>query len=119
MIVVPGRTEAIRRYDEIMWDFVQMGYSPIFCMDHRGQGESDRLIADPAPGYVEHAQDYTIDMREFVARVTAELAGNDDDKDKPLFLFCHSMGCAVSFAYLVEEYEKETAHPMEWQNKKR
>ena len=46
MIMVPGQSEACTKYDEIMYDMTQEGYAPIYCIDHRGQGKSGRMLPE-------------------------------------------------------------------------
>jgi lysophospholipase len=107
IILSPGNTEPAEQYDENMRDLVDRGYSPIYCIAHRGQGRSDRLLDDPYKAHVDGPADYTWDFRDFVELVANEKAGSNEDKDKPLFLLCHSMGCAIAFTYLIEEYEAQ------------
>lgn len=102
-----GRAEVIRKYDEFAYDLIVLGYSPVYIYTHRGQGESDRLIEDPYPQYVEQARDYVHDLRAFTELVAQEMAVKAEDKDKPLYLVCHSMGCGISLNYLIEEYEAQ------------
>jgi len=105
MLVVPGNGESCYNYDETMKHFCDTGYSPIYCYTHRGMGSSDRMLDDHFKLHVEDADDFVKDIRTMVGIVTDDLAASDEDKDKPFFLFCHSLGCAVSLTYLMEEYE--------------
>jgi alpha-beta hydrolase superfamily lysophospholipase len=61
-------------------------------------GQSDRLISDHLKTHAESYDDYIQDFRKFVNIVEGEV-GNG----VPLFLYCHSMGCAVSLSYLSQE----------------
>ena len=41
VVVLPGRTESIEKYMELVWDWRELPFD-IFLMDHRGQGRSSR-----------------------------------------------------------------------------
>lgn len=89
----------LRRYAEQIHDLVSEGFSPVYALDHRGQGRSTRLLVDDSfKSHVESAADFINDFRVFVS-----LVDEDKGSDK-LFLHCHSMGCAIGLTYLMEEH---------------
>ncbi|MGM0481523.1 MAG: alpha/beta fold hydrolase [Pseudomonadota bacterium] len=61
VIVSPGRIEATIKYQELVWDLAQAGIS-CAVLDHRGQGESQRLTDNPHQGHVGKFQDYVDDF---------------------------------------------------------
>jgi len=101
MLVVPGNGESCYNYDETMKHFSDQGYSPIYCYTHRGMGSSDRMLDNHLKLHVEESDHFVKDCRKMVGIVTDDLAGSG----KPLFLYCHSLGCAVSLTYIIQEYE--------------
>jgi len=108
LLFVVGHTEAVEKHEENILAFIEAGYSPVYAFDHRGQGQSSRLIEeDSYKSHVEKSADFIADMRTFVdVEMPADLAtlglGSQDK-----FLACHSMGCAVSFTWLIDEYEAQ------------
>lgn len=57
VLVSPGWTESTRKYREVAGDLVEWGYS-VFVLDHRSQGESSRLTANPQVTHVGRFEDY-------------------------------------------------------------
>lgn len=111
-----GNTEPVEKHAETIWNLRCQGYSPIYGIDHRGQGRSSRLIKDGTrsgkhvyrqentyKSHVEDRNDYVVDFRRFVNLGMAQL--NPEDKK---FIFCHSLGCGVTFMYLIDEYKQGT-----------
>ncbi|HDZ8965810.1 TPA: alpha/beta fold hydrolase [Aeromonas dhakensis] len=93
ILIVNGRVESYLKYQELAWDLWRQGYS-LYLIDHRGQGLSDRLLADPEKGYVDQFDDYVLDLKQFHDEVIAP------DQPAKLFLLAHSMGGAISARYL-------------------
>jgi len=89
LVIVDGRTEFIAKYAEILYDLKDLGFS-FYIYDHRGQGESSRMLADPQKGYVKHFEDYVEDLHLFLKTV---VKGNEH---RSVFLLSHSMGGPVS-----------------------
>jgi lysophospholipase len=89
VVLLPGRTEAVAKYAEVMFDLNAQGYS-VYALDHRGQGESDRMLPNRFKGYVKHFDDYVTDLQSFLDQVVLPEA------PAKLFLLAHSMGGAVS-----------------------
>jgi lysophospholipase len=89
VVLLPGRTEAVMKYAEVMFDLVGQGYS-VYALDHRGQGESQRMLPNRSKGYVEFFEDYVTDLQIFLDVVVLP------ESPPKLFLLAHSMGGAVS-----------------------
>ncbi len=97
ILLVQGRTESMMKYQELMWELSSQGFA-VFTMDHRGQGLSDRLLADRHKGHVENFQDYVDDQRLFLEQVVASKRAAG-----PLFLLTHSMGGAVGSLLMAQQ----------------
>lgn len=97
VVIASGRTESMVKYQELIYDLNQNGYS-VYILDHRGQGYSGRLLDDKQLGHVNDFFNYVLDLKEFVAKVVV--------KDKKMILLSHSMGGAVASLY-VETYKHD------------
>ena len=95
-----GRIESWVKYQEVMFDLYQNGYS-VFIHDHRGQGLSDRMTQNPQMGFVHDFADYVADFKVFYQQVI-----EPNTQHKPQ-LVCHSMGCAIGALYVL-------AHPQDF-----
>ncbi|TMX11613.1 alpha/beta fold hydrolase [Aeromonas salmonicida subsp. achromogenes] len=93
IVIVNGRVESYLKYQELAWDLWRQGYS-LYLIDHRGQGLSDRMLADKQKGYVADFEDYVVDLKQFHDQVIMA------DQPAKLFLLAHSMGVAISALYL-------------------
>ncbi|MFQ1943340.1 alpha/beta fold hydrolase [Aeromonas veronii] len=93
ILIVNGRVESYLKYQELAWDLWRQGYS-LYLIDHRGQGMSGRILSDNNKGYVDHFDDYVVDMKQFHDQIIMA------DKPAKLFLLAHSMGGAISARYL-------------------
>lgn len=92
IVVSPGRTEPMKKYFELVHDIPNANF---YLIDHQGQGESERLLADPEKGYVRHFSDYVNDFAQFMeAHVFPATQG------EKLYLIAHSMGAAIATRYL-------------------
>jgi len=93
IVISNGRTEAILKYKELIYDLNRNGYT-LFLIDHRGQGLSERMSTDPQMGHVDDFDNYVLDLHHFVReRVLPR-------KPKHLYLLGHSMGGAIAARYL-------------------
>jgi lysophospholipase len=95
IVLLPERAEPVRKYAEVIQDLTRQGYS-VFAIDHRGQGESQRLISNGQVGYVEYFRDYVTDLDTFVKTIVKPA------EHPNLFLLGHSMGGGIAVLYLDE-----------------
>lgn len=59
--VFPGRTEKIEKYFETVRDLLDRGFA-VVALDWRGQGGSQRLLANPMKGHIKDFADYQLDL---------------------------------------------------------
>lgn len=88
IIFSPGRTEFIEKYLETTADFVRRNFN-VLILDPRGQGLSQRLVADPLKSYVKDFQNYAKDLAAAEKEFAAFLP-------KPHILMGHSMGGCIA-----------------------
>jgi len=93
IVISSGRTEGMLKYQEFIYDLTQNGYS-VYIHDHRGQGNSARLLKDTQIGYVNKFDDYVKDLYTFVHTIVP--------KSKKCILIGHSMGGAIASLYIEE-----------------
>ncbi|MGF1743234.1 alpha/beta fold hydrolase [Vibrio profundum] len=92
VLVVNGRIESAWKYQEVFYDLFQRGYN-IYSFDHRGQGLSQRLVADTHMGHVNEFDDYLQDMNTILSQF-------DLNSYRHRYLLAHSMGAAISTRYI-------------------
>lgn len=97
IVISPGRTEGYLKYQELIYDLYNNGYS-VFVIDHRGQGLSGRLINHKQKGHVEKFQYYVDDFAQFCQEQVLPKA------NAPLCLLGHSMGAAIATLYLQQNH---------------
>src|SRR5215470_9875549 len=66
--IFPGRTEFIEKYFETVRDLRARGFA-VATLDWRGQGLSERPLADPYKGHVDDFSRYDIDLETFMKEV--------------------------------------------------
>ncbi|MBL4829057.1 MAG: alpha/beta fold hydrolase [Aliivibrio sp.] len=91
--VINGRIESFWKYQELFYDFYQLGYD-IYSYDHRGQGVSGRVAKDPQVGHVTDFNHYILDLQSFV---DTQLPHHQYQHN---FLLSHSMGGAITTRYV-------------------
>ena len=95
VLLFPGRTEYIEKYGRGAADLAARGYATV-SIDWRGQGLADRLIQDPASGFVDKFTDYQIDIAAMLGVADAlNMPG-------PRMLLAHSMGGCIGLRALMD-----------------
>src|ERR1051326_4388350 len=88
LLVLPGRTEFIEKYFEVVSEARARGFA-VGMIDWRGQGLSERALRDPLKGHVGNFGEYDLDLETFVREIVLP------DCPPPLFALGHSMGAAM------------------------
>ena len=99
VVVAGGYTEDMHKYAEAAYDLFAEGYS-VFLFDHRGQGYSQRLLADPLVASIDDFENLVADLHNYVIQVVKK------DATEPVFVLAHSMGGAVA-AQDIENYPND------------
>ncbi len=102
VVVIPGRSESYLKYQELAYDLDQQGYDSVI-IDHRGQGLSQRLLANRFKGYVAKFDDYADDLHQLLSQVLPSL---HPEKSHSPFMLAHSMGGAIALRYLQKHQNK-------------
>ena len=102
VLLFPGRTEYIEKYGQTARELADRGLATI-AIDWRGQGLSERLVADPLVGHVESFSDYQKDVAALM-RAARELA-----LPRPYFLLAHSMGGCIGLRAVMEGLSVQAA----------
>lgn len=90
IVISSGRTEGMLKYQELIYDLNNNGYS-VLILDHRGQGNSQRVHKDTQLGHVFKFGNYVKDLKFFVDKYLPQ--------DKKRILMGHSMGGAIASLY--------------------
>ena len=83
-VLLGGQTEFVEKYAEAIGELCARGFT-VATFDWRGQGGSERLLADPLKAHIRDFAQYDDDLTSFLEQVVAPLS------PKPLAL-AHSMG---------------------------
>lgn len=102
VVISSGRTECMLKYQEVIFDLVELGYS-VYILDHRGQGFSGRMAKDPQIGHVDEFNDYVEDLKTFVETIAMPSQQELSLPHNTIFLLAHSMGGCIASLYL-EKY---------------
>jgi lysophospholipase len=89
VVVLQGRAEFIEKYFETARDLRKRGFA-VATFDWRGQGRSDRALADRRKGHVRNFSEYAVDLETIMQQVVLP------DCPPPIFALAHSMGGAVA-----------------------
>ncbi len=92
VILVNGRIEASIKYQELMFDLFEQGFD-VYSLDHRGQGQSERLVVGNDIGHVNYFSDYAEDLHLFIEQIVSRKTY------QKRALLCHSMGGAIALFY--------------------
>ncbi len=92
VVILTGRAEFIEKYYEVIRELRARRFD-VLVMDWRGQGLSDRELADPRKGHVADFAAYERDLAALVRQVVEPFC------PKPWFALGHSMGGAVLAGY--------------------
>lgn len=90
IVISPGRIEATIKYQELVWELAAAGIS-CAILDHRGQGQSERLTAKVQQGHVDKFDDFIQDFRQFNDELEQHFSGA-----KQRWLVGHSMGGTIA-----------------------
>lgn len=104
IVISSGRSEGYLKYKELSYDLYHLGFN-VFLIDHRGQGLSERSLANPHKGYVENFQYYVDDLAYFIDNIVndhASINSADNNTIEKPYLLAHSMGSAIAARYLQE-----------------
>lgn len=94
--VMTGRSEFIEKYGEVVTELRRRGFA-VLAFDWRGQGGSDRPLANPRKGHVDDFEDYQADLTAIIEKVL------QPHGPKPWFALAHSMGGAILLLRLARE----------------
>jgi lysophospholipase len=96
VVLLTGRGEFIEKYaTEVVGELLGRGYA-VAAMDWRGQGLSDRPLADRGKGHIDNFTTYMADVRMFLQTIVAP------DAPRPVLALCHSMGGHILMRDLAE-----------------
>jgi len=93
ILFLNGRTEYMEKYAEVVEELNQRSFEVYSC-DWRGQGLSDRMLADSQKGHVVCFEDYLDDLDQLMAIVQRRRAAS------PFILLGHSMGGHIATRFL-------------------
>ena len=93
VLVLPGRAEFIEKYAETLDELAALGFAAAI-LDWRGQGGSDRFLADRKRGHVVQVESYLADLAAVVASLEQRGAA------QPILMLAHSMGGHIGLRYL-------------------
>src|SRR6188472_4172687 len=89
VIILPGRNECIEKYFETIRDLSTRCLGSAI-IDWRGQGNSGRLLRDPARVYLDNFHDYVRDLEQFFEAIVLP------DCRAPIYILGHSTGSLVA-----------------------
>ena len=101
IVIVHGLSEFTKKFYEMTYYFLNKGFN-VFIFDQRCHGLSVRLTDERDLLHVDKFDDYVADLSLFIDNVVLKT------EDKPLYIYSHSMGGAVSALYLAKNSSKIT-----------
>lgn len=93
VFLLQGRTEFIEKYAEVFERLLARHFA-IASVDWRGQGGSERQLANPRKGHVEDFDDYLLDLDALIAEARKR------NMPEPYGLLAHSTGGAIALLAL-------------------
>ncbi|MBR6564557.1 MAG: alpha/beta hydrolase [Clostridia bacterium] len=99
VVIVHGLSEFSRKFYESIYYFLNQGLN-VFIFDQRCHGLSGRLTDELDLLHVGDFYDYVDDLSRFIDDIVLKT------EDKPLYLYSHSMGGAISALYLAKSNPK-------------
>lgn len=99
VVIAPGRTESSPEYYETALDLIERGFSPVYVIDHRGQGLSPRVLENRFKSHVENFYNYISDFDGAVSDIQKDLKERGASKDNPLYYVSNSMGGGIGMGY--------------------
>lgn len=99
IVVVHGLSEFVNKFYEFIYYCLNQGYN-VFVYDQRCHGLSGRLTDRIELLHVDSFYDYAKDLSQFIDEVVTRV------EDKPIYIYSHSMGGAVSALYLSQNSAK-------------
>jgi lysophospholipase len=101
VVVSPGRGESIEKYFEVVRELQGRRFA-VLIHDWRGQGLSDRLLADRLKGHAKGWRPFLSDLAMLLAQVGAQAP-------RPWIALGHSMGGALTLLALTEGEDRFAA----------
>ena len=95
VVIVHGLSEFTKKFYEITWYLLSCGYN-VFLYDQRGHGRSFRMTSNRDLLHVDKFTDYAYDLNEYIEKIVLKAS------DKPIYIYSHSMGGAVTALYLAK-----------------
>lgn len=92
IFIMTGRTEATSKYAEVVYDLKDLGYD-FLLLDSRGQGYSQRELADAQKGWVKSYKNYITDIEDLFKETKIQ------EKYSEIVFLGHSMGGAIGLRY--------------------
>lgn len=99
VVIVHGLSEFTKKFYEFAYYLLNAGYN-VFLYDQRCHGKSERLTDDNELIHINSFNDYVADLDAFVENIVLKVS------DKPINIYCHSMGGAVTALYLSKKSER-------------
>ena len=96
VVIIPGWAESNLKYMELAYDLIKRSYHPVYVLDHRGQGGSERLLEARNRSHVE---DFSFYVKDMITFMDAEVLPRH--KGRNLYLIAHSMGGTISILYMM------------------
>jgi lysophospholipase len=93
ILLLQGRSEFMEKYEETIGELLARGLD-VVSFDWRGQGLSERLLAESDKGFVHSYDDYLTDLDHIVQSIVLRT------QKGPFYLLSHSMGGHIGLRYL-------------------